>query len=263
MHRVEPEIHVVAETVVNREGLASYLESIGAVGWESDAVSEIEEIVEVMGRSCYKSFGVGLNPNVTRTRKENGAHLANLLAQGHDSVLEHGWVSFMFTNVSRVFTHELVRHRVGVAISQESLRYVRLTDLGLWLPSCFWDNSKAVAIFERAWQQAEANYAEVLSEEVLGFNLDEAGFEAKKEFTSAARRLAPIGLSTNIGWSCNVRTLRHCLEMRTGPGAEEEMRLVFGKVGRFLQAHWPHLLGDYEVISLNGLPYFATEHRKV
>ena len=33
-------------------------------------------------------------------------------------------------NVSRVFTHELVRHRAGSAFSQESLRYVRLTDIG-------------------------------------------------------------------------------------------------------------------------------------
>jgi len=31
-------------------------------------------------------------------------------------------------------THEICRHRVGCAISQESLRYVRLTDLSVWLP---------------------------------------------------------------------------------------------------------------------------------
>ena len=39
-----------------------------------------------------------------------------------------------FRNVSRVFTHELVRHRAGSAFSQESLRYVRLTDIGFRVP---------------------------------------------------------------------------------------------------------------------------------
>lgn len=50
------------------------------------------------------------------------------------SVIEHHVTNWIFADVSRVFTHELVRHRVGTAFSQESLRYVRLNDLGLWLP---------------------------------------------------------------------------------------------------------------------------------
>ena len=33
-----------------------------------------------------------------------------------------------------MFTHELVRHRVGTSISQESLRFVRLDDLPFWFP---------------------------------------------------------------------------------------------------------------------------------
>ena len=40
----------------------------------------------------------------------------------------------MLHNVSRVATHELVRHRAGVAVSQESLRFVRLDDLPFWFP---------------------------------------------------------------------------------------------------------------------------------
>ena len=40
-------------------------------------------------------------------------------------------------------------------------------------------------------------------------------FHVKKEVTSALRRLAPIGLSTDIIWTANARTLRHVIEMRT------------------------------------------------
>ena len=57
-------------------------------------------------------------------------------------------------------------------------------------------------------------------------------FHVKKEVTSALRRLAPIGLSTDIIWTANARTLRHVIEMRTAEGAEEELRLVFDKVAR-------------------------------
>jgi thymidylate synthase (FAD) len=245
MHRVEPKVFVTAVTQVDEEGLAAYLEDIGALGWESDAQSGVEEIVEVMSRGCYMSFGTGLNPNLTRVRDGNQPHLANIIAQGHGSVMEHGWVSFNFTGVSRVFTHELVRHRVGVAISQESLRYVRLTDLGLWIPSCFRDNPKAVAVFERAWAQAEENYTALLSPEILGFDIDKAGRDPKKELTSAARRVAPIGLATSIGWSCNMRTLRHVIQMRTDPAAEEEIRVAFLKVEAIAFERWPHLFEDF------------------
>jgi hypothetical protein len=35
---------------------------------------------------------------------------------------------------SRVFSHEIVRHRPGTAVSQESRRYVRLDELPFWFP---------------------------------------------------------------------------------------------------------------------------------
>lgn len=42
-------------------------------------------------------------------------HLGNVLAQVHGSVLEHASFSFVLHNMSRVLTHELVRHRIGAA----------------------------------------------------------------------------------------------------------------------------------------------------
>lgn len=51
-----------------------------------------------------------------------------------NSVLEHATFTFIFHNVSRVFTAELNRHRAGCAISEQSLRFVRLTDIPMWWP---------------------------------------------------------------------------------------------------------------------------------
>ena len=78
---------------------------------------------------------------------------------GHGSVLEHGWVSYMITNTSRVVTHELVRHRAGTAISQESLRLLRLEDMGLWIPEAYADDPYSEVIFKDTWEYLEGQYA--------------------------------------------------------------------------------------------------------
>jgi thymidylate synthase (FAD) len=85
-------------------------------------------------------------------------------------------------------------------------------------------------------------------------------FAVKKEVTSALRRLAPIGLSTDIVWTANVRTLRHVIEMRTAAGAEEELRLVFDRVARIMLAEAPGLFQDFTRAEDGA---WIPEHRKV
>ncbi len=75
MHTVEPKVYLVAETALVREGLASYLEHIGAEDWETNAPSQGEALVEVMGRLCYRSFKPGLNANVTKVRESSADYL--------------------------------------------------------------------------------------------------------------------------------------------------------------------------------------------
>ena len=71
-------------------------------------------------------------------------------------------------------------------------------------------------------------------------------FHVKKEATSALRRLAPLGLSTDIIWSANLRTLRHVIEMRTAEGAEEELRRVFDEIARVMLREAPNVFQDFE-----------------
>src|SRR3990172_4075932 len=134
MRSVEPKVFLVGETQTVEDGLREYLVHIGVPDWGTDAPTDSEELIEVMGRLCYRSFEPGMNPNVTKVREGSEAYLGNILQVKHGSVLEHPTLQFIFADVSRVFTHELVRHRVGVAISQESLRFVRLTDIPFWFP---------------------------------------------------------------------------------------------------------------------------------
>jgi thymidylate synthase (FAD) len=263
MKLTEPKVYLIGETHILEDELRLYLDEVGASEWETDAKSDSEKLIEVMGRLCYRSWKPGLNPNVTKVREGSEEYLGNILKVGHGSVLEHANLNFILADVSRVLTHELVRHRQGVAISQESLRFVRLTDLKFWMPSCFKNHPNheriTVKVIETVehLERVQREMAELLDID----NLEK--FADKKKLTSAMRRLAPIGLATTIGWSVNMRALRHIIEMRTHPSAEEEIRLVFGKILEKVRPRYPNLYQDYEVEMVDGLPWYKTSNRKV
>jgi len=245
---VEPEVFLVARPELDYEQLAAYLGEVGGLSWlerlDRDQLTP-QDLAEFAGRLCYRSFEPGLNPNVTRVRTDQTAYLRNILASAHGSVLEHLNFSFVLHNVSRVLTHELVRHRPGVAISQESLRFVRLTDLPFWFPD--WARQDA-ELMKRAGELLD-RMEEFQAWAARHFGLDDEGvpFATKKHRTSFMRRFAPEGVATGLVWTANVRTLRHCIEARTAEGAEEEIRLIFDRIGQIMRAECPALFGDYTV----------------
>lgn len=253
MKSVEPEVHLVARPELDYAEVGRYLAEVGGERWlerfdrgELDAeLNDPQNLAELAGRLCYRSWEPGLNPNVTRIRADQDAYLRNILRSLHGSVLEHVSFSFVLHNVSRVLTHELARHRPGVAISQESLRFVRLQDLPFWFPE--WAQQDA-ELMKRA--SALLEQMEEFQQWMAGhFELDVEGvpFAEKKHKTSFMRRFAPEGVATGLVWTANVRTLRHVIEARTAPGAEEEIRLLFGKVGELMRTEAPALFGDYTI----------------
>lgn len=260
MKTVEPRVFLVGETRIVEDGFRAFLAHTGTPDWQSDAPSDSELLCEVMGRLCYRSFEPGLNPNVTRVREGNAPYLANIVRVGHGSVLEHAAVNFIFADVSRVVTHELVRHRAGTAVSQESLRFVRLDTLSAYVPLHIRESESGMEIFARTFEELERIQQELARLYAID---DETQFAVKKQLTSAFRRLAPIGVATTIGWSCNLRALRHVIEMRTDPHAEEEIRLLFGQVYRLAKDRYPNLFADYEEEEVDGLLRVKTTHGKV
>ena len=262
MHETSPAVFLITRPSIDLDGMRGYLRDVGGESWLQRRVEESEGapnggelIVEFGGRACYRSWEPGLNPNVTRVRTDQREYFANILRSAHGSVLEHANYSFALRNVSRVFTHELVRHRAGSAFSQESLRYVRLTDIGFRVPPALEPvREQVLSIVERLeeFQVSAANE--------LGIDEEGVPFHVKKEVTSALRRLAPIGLSTDIVWTANARTLRHVIEMRTAEGAEEELRSVFDTIAATMKAEAPGLFQDFERQDDGS---WVPEHRKV
>jgi thymidylate synthase (FAD) len=248
MKRVTPQVALLARPAIDWDTLWDYAEGIGASEWvrtRNGLTHDGELLTEVGGKMCYRSWEPGLNPNVTRVREDRVAYLENILASGHGSVLEHANYTFILRDISRIVSHELVRHRAGTAVSQESMRYVRLDEVPFWFPE--WAKQDQVLL--------DACVSELIRQEHFQtwlaryFKLDEPGtpFHEKKHKTSFMRRFAPSGVATSMVWTANIRALRHVIALRTDPAAEEEIRIVAGKLGRLMRREVPALFGDFEV----------------
>jgi len=94
------------------------------VNWIGDS-TDGERLAEFAGRLCYMSQR---NPASRSTRE----YLENIKKQGHGSVLEHANYSLLVEGVSRSLTHELVRHRAGMAycLAGDTLIYSEHMDRG-------------------------------------------------------------------------------------------------------------------------------------
>lgn len=215
-------------------------EGYGMSWWESRKGTPTD-YAEFAGRVCYRAWEDTNNQNVSRVRSDQEVYFNNLIKQRHTSVLEHLNWSFILKG-SRVLTHELIRHRPGIAVSQESGRYIRLhnDDMG-------WIDVPAGTIPEDIVEKfggLRDKYMSDLQEVSDTLPWDEMNFSEKKKITSWLRRSFPEGRATRLVWTANARILRHVIALRTAPGAELEIRLLFGQIAEIMAEEAPLLFLD-------------------
>lgn len=240
---VFPKCFMIAHTALHGVGITAMLNELGIPDWDTEAESPAEWLTEFAGKSCYMSFDLSLNQNLTKvgTRTNEEYIAGGILGPKHGSVLEHSTVTFFLKDVSRVVTHELVRHRVGTAYSQTSGRYVRIGEIDYYMPQCVANNSRVLQRFVDEFRHQEET-AKWMAKEL---GLDESkDFAYKKECTSAIRRIIGNGQATNIVVTGNHRSWRHMTAMRTAKGAEEEIRVTFRAIANELANHFPALYSD-------------------
>lgn len=164
--------------------------------------------IERIGRVCYKS-----EDRITEDSAKK--FIANILKNGHESVIEHEKISARIV-CDRGVTHEIVRHRIA-SYSQESTRYCNYSnekfgkELTLIKP-VFWDeDSEEYRIWLETMQMIEDNYNRLM----------EAGVEPQQ-----ARSILPNSLKTEIVVTMNLREWRHFFKLRTSRRAHPQMREV-------------------------------------
>lgn len=154
------------------------------------------------------------------------------LKTGHASPLEQVAFEFGISGVSRAFSHQFVRHRVGISFEQQSQRYVTYKDgeFPFTVPATVQKAGKAER-FHEIMEQIGAGYEELV----------EAGVPAED-----ARFLLPNAANTNFKITVNFQSLLHICDLRLCTRAQWEFRKVAAllrsevnkvvpELGRFLQ----------------------------
>ncbi|QKV54724.1 FAD-dependent thymidylate synthase [Comamonas antarctica] len=210
--------------------------------WQYDeSASDAELLVEAAGRVCYMSFGE------RQFRKRTGDYLANIMAQGHDSVLEHANFTLLADGISRALSHQLVRHRAGFAYSQLSQQYHDESGAAFVEPAGLGTNLDA----QRLWRAANASaleaYRALLTEanDLGGSTLDQK--ERKRMLRSVARSVLPNATATSLVVTGNARAWRHVLAVRGCIAGDLEMRGYCVEVLRVLGGAAPALFADFYI----------------
>ncbi len=238
---IEPKVYLVGYTAIDWDGLSCYLAESGnedfiKTCWAAkDAgLSDGEVLCSFYAKLCYAALTVGHNDNITRVR-DIPDNLKNCFEQGHGSVFEHATINFVVRNCSRILTHELVRHRAGTAFSQTSGRYVRGDSVDIVF-------DPILDPLHQEIEDLQGKIESVYNSMVKKMGLDTmTDFTRKKKITSALRRLLPNGQSNEIGFSANLRSLRHIVQIRTSRHAEWEIRAVFAQVYALTRKKFPLL----------------------
>ncbi len=176
-----------------------------------------EALLERAGRVCYRSEPRG-NP---------AAFLRARLRDGHESIIEHASATFEINGISRACSHQLVRHRLA-SYSQESQRYVDMSEPELVIPDAIAGDPEALAIWEDFAGEVASAYRALRAR------------GARKE---DARFVLPNAAATRIIVTMNFRELRHFFRQRITPEAQWEIREMALRMLELVAPHAPTIFG--------------------
>jgi thymidylate synthase (FAD) len=139
--------------------------------------------------------------------------ISSVIESGHGSTIEHIVFTFGITGVSRTLSHQLVRHRAGVAFDQQSQRYVKFKGAATMLPHSIAEGDEEL----RERYEAQVSGALDLYGEMV-----EAGLPGED-----ARFVFPNATRTNLVMTANLRSLIHMSGLRLCTMAQWEIRRLF------------------------------------
>lgn len=229
-----------------------------------------EATIAKAGKLCYSK--VGVSKIEEKMSEEDIDKFVTMLSNlGHESPLEHAVYTFAVEGISRVTTHQLIRHRLA-SYSQQSQRYVELKDTFQFItpPSIIHGGTFIHNLYDKAMNDAFNNYV-TLSQQLLWASIfdflvtDKKLFESntpierleevmkttyKKEyraFTKQAiedgRYVLPNACETKIVFTMNARTLLNFIEKRDCNRAQWEIRDLARLMVIELQKVSPSLFG--------------------
>jgi len=169
-----------------------------------------EKTVAKSARLCYSSKTIEeIDKSIDQESEQR--LIEKILRLGHYSVLEHVSFTFGIENISRVTSHQLVRHRIA-SYSQKSQRYVKV------------GNNQEYIIPDKIKKDAEIlqKFKKLLLENHLLYKMMiDKGIPAED-----ARYILPQAVGTSIIFTANARELIHFFRLRCCNRAQWEIREV-------------------------------------
>jgi thymidylate synthase (FAD) len=195
---------------------------------------EPEQVVAMAAKLCYSPATVEeLRGRIQE--KEQRAFVQRLAEMGHHSPLEHASFTFAIEGISRVTSHQLVRHRLA-SYSQQSQRYVgehSSREGGLF---DFVVPPSVVAAGRREWYLEKMTLLQQWYDD-----LTEALGNQGESSNEDARFLLPNAAETKIIVTMNARELRHFFQVRCCRRAQWEIRGLATEMLRLAVACAPAL----------------------
>jgi thymidylate synthase (FAD) len=192
---------------------------------------EPEKVVAAAAKLCYSAVGVdSIMEDLQSEKVEKFVDM--LMGLGHESPIEHVSFTFAVEGVSRVLTHQLVRHRIA-SYSQQSQRYVKLDQFDYIIPPSIAAIPEAKAKFIEAMVSDQKLYDElvgILQEQHYQRLVEEGKTEkqairmAEKVAIEDARYVFPNACETKIVLTMNARTLMNFFHHRCCERAQWEIR---------------------------------------
>ena len=191
------------------------------------------QLLELAGRTAYQSRD--------KISKESAARFVEMLRKrGHESVIEHSAMIVEFNNVSRGFTHELVRHRLA-SFTQESTRYVDESDFRVVIPPDKDKDEKLVELNLPEGEKLKVSFQEWMDlNEQMYRGLRKAGWVPQD-----ARQVLPIGINAQIVITANFREWWHIFKLRCSPAAHWEIRKVMSNLLEEVKKKIPVVFDDF------------------
>lgn len=248
-----PEVLVckAARNDYRSDGIIDY--SLGEIMRVVEPDEEIHE--EVMASSDWRPESINgvWHDHPHRLEAKNRTLLTGLMDDGHWGPFEHPQATVAIEGITRVATHQIVRHR-HFTYDQQSMRFVTVDDVGD-------DEDKLFEAFQMPEFRGE------------DFDVDREGVheiedmkEVKETYKSAysqaadayqtlldngvpkeqARKVLPTGTKTNIVMSGNARAWMHFFNIRTKANVQGETRRAAEAALEELKEWMPYTFEKYE-----------------
>ena len=151
---------------------------------------------------------------------------------GHESILEHASFTFSAEGISRVLTHQLVRHRIA-SYSQQSQRHVNIVEPSVVIPESFKNKIiDSVCVEGRFKELMEALWEFYRKASDVGIPIEDVRF------------ILPNACTTKIVVTMNARELRHFFKLRCSKHAQWEIRKLANSMLELCYNKTPILFED-------------------